>query len=204
MGQYHLVINLDAREFLDPHELGVGLKAWEQLASRISTPHALFALLTCSNGRGGGDFRVRVSEASERVLGRWAGARIAVIGDYAEDDDFSRPTSHPISQLDKACRDGSYRDITALVRPVLAAELGVRFTAEYWWVQAADGSKTRHTRQLAPFSNRNRQAGPDSERPALPVPLRSSNRAWTQITHPVFRRIVRRSLCARGNARFLQ
>ena len=55
MGQYHLTVNLDKKEFLMPHKLGVGLKLREQLGSRDSTPDALFILLACSNGYGGGD-----------------------------------------------------------------------------------------------------------------------------------------------------
>ena len=44
VGQYHLVVNLSRKEFLDPHKLGCGLKAWEQIANPglvlgASTPH---------------------------------------------------------------------------------------------------------------------------------------------------------------------
>lgn len=144
MGQYHLIIDLDAREFLDPHQLGAGLKAWEQIANRASTPQALFVLLTCSNGRGGGDFKPYVAQNDEPVIGRWAGHRIAVVGDYAEDGDFASLTDEPVSHLYDRCRDGHYRDITALVRPVLARELGLRFIAEPWWSQETDGSRTKH------------------------------------------------------------
>ena len=144
MGQYHLIIDLDAREYLDPHQLGSGLKAWEQIANRASTPQALFVLLTCSNGRGGGDFRPSVANNGEQIIGRWAGHRIAVVGDYAEDGDFATPTDEPISELYDRCRDGVYRDITALVRPILARELGVRYIAERWWLQESDGGRTKH------------------------------------------------------------
>ena len=41
MGQYHPIVNLDRREFIDPHQLDVGLKAWEQLAAFPGTPQAL-------------------------------------------------------------------------------------------------------------------------------------------------------------------
>lgn len=54
MGQYHYIVNLDKREFINPHKLGVGLKACEQLTSPAGTAQALFVLLLCSNGRGGG------------------------------------------------------------------------------------------------------------------------------------------------------
>ena len=84
MGQYHLTVNLDKKEFLMPHKLGVGLKLREQLGSSDSTPDALFILLACSNGYGGGDF----FDNENHMVGRWAGDRIAVVGDYAEITDL--------------------------------------------------------------------------------------------------------------------
>ena len=87
MGQYHLIVNLDKREFLDPHEMGVDLKAWEQLASLPSTPRALFVLLLSSNGRGGSDLNDAVvsGHGSEPVISRWAGDRLAVVGLLTQD-----------------------------------------------------------------------------------------------------------------------
>lgn len=143
MGQYHYVIDLDAREFLDPRRLGSGRKAWEQIANAASTPQALFVLLTCSNGRGGGDFIPRLGKGGERIIGRWAGHRIAVVGDYAEDSDFAAKPDEKISELYQRCRKGLYRDITLLVRPLLARELGVRYAAHRWWLQELDGTRTR-------------------------------------------------------------
>ena len=37
MGQYWLPVNLDKREFVNPHKLGAGLKLWEQLANHPGT-----------------------------------------------------------------------------------------------------------------------------------------------------------------------
>jgi len=37
MGQYWKPVNLDKREYVDPHKLDVGLKLWEQLASHPGT-----------------------------------------------------------------------------------------------------------------------------------------------------------------------
>src|SRR5690606_8509685 len=132
MGQYHLIVNLDRQEFLDPHQLGSGLKAWEQIANHPGTPQALFVLLTCSNGRGGGDFAEDRRPEGERVIGRWAGDRVAVIGDYAATGDIARPLPHPVSDIYGLCRARTYHDISALVRSILAAELGVRYEAEPW------------------------------------------------------------------------
>ena len=84
MGQYHLTVNLDKKEFIMPHKLGVGLKLREQLGSQDSVPNALFILLACSNGYGGGDLK----DTKNKIVGRWGGDKIAVVGDYAETTDL--------------------------------------------------------------------------------------------------------------------
>ena len=79
MGQYHITVNLDKREFINPHLLGDGLKLWEFGSSGDGgVMMALSMLLACSNGRGGGDY----PDHNEDVIGRWAGDRIAIVGDY--------------------------------------------------------------------------------------------------------------------------
>jgi hypothetical protein len=113
MGQYHMVVNLTKREYINPHKLGSGLKLWEQIANGANggTGAALLVLLAASNGRGGGDLDVEdnwhgpecefprdnaqpgpmpetYSEIAKRTVGRWAGDQIAVVGDYAEDGDL--------------------------------------------------------------------------------------------------------------------
>lgn len=121
MGQYHVVVNLDKREFLDPYKLGDGLKMFEHLNSCGGVMAGLHVLLAASNGRGGGDvpngityvtpdeakakgFRITRKLAKQTVeavydedlysraqnIGRWAGDRIAVVGDYAERDDLRK------------------------------------------------------------------------------------------------------------------
>lgn len=83
MGQYHITCNFTKREFLHPHDLGLGLKQLEQVGFDGSTGDILVMLLSCSNERGGGDFT-----NVDGLLGRWAGDQIAVVGDYAEDADM--------------------------------------------------------------------------------------------------------------------
>lgn len=125
MGQYHLTVNLDKRQFIDPHQLGDGLKLWEQAASgEGGIGSALIALLAVSNGRGGGDF-----EESE-LVGAWGGDRIAIVGDYAEDHDL--PEEHHASDIYRACREGEYRDITPDVRNLLAGELDMSYSGTGW------------------------------------------------------------------------
>jgi hypothetical protein len=82
MGQYHKVVNLDKKEYLHGHHMDSGLKLLEQVGWEKSPSTALFLLLACSNGRGGGD------AIPHKMVGRWSGDRIAIIGDYAEVDDI--------------------------------------------------------------------------------------------------------------------
>jgi len=81
MGQYHKVYNLDKKERINPHAIDNGLKLYEQVGHIGSTSTVLFALLANSNGRGGGDF------PQHELIGRWAGDRILIQGDYAEKGD---------------------------------------------------------------------------------------------------------------------
>jgi hypothetical protein len=87
MGQYHVSVNLDKREYIHPHALGDGLKLVEQAGSGPGgVGSALNLLLAASNGYGGGDFG---APDPNGVVGRWAGDRIAIVGDYAEPGDLA-------------------------------------------------------------------------------------------------------------------
>lgn len=83
MGQYHKVYNLDKREFIHAHHIDNGLKLLEQCGpgSSPTTSDAVWLLLANSNGRGGGD------APNHPMVGRWAGDRLLVQGDYAEAED---------------------------------------------------------------------------------------------------------------------
>ena len=88
MGQYHIVANLDKKEFLDPTAFGSGLKLLEFGCDGTSVMTGLTLLLAASNGYGGGDFPVRDDRWSD-LPGRWAGDRVVIAGDY--DDDPNSP-----------------------------------------------------------------------------------------------------------------
>ena len=110
MGQYHLTVNLDKKEYLNPHKVGDGLKLVEQIESTAGIGSALIILCACSNGRGGGDIK-----GDNNVIGRWAGDRIAIIGDYTEDGDIPGVDTVSIKEnLEK-----TYMDISDLVRPII-------------------------------------------------------------------------------------
>ena len=83
MGQYYYTVNLDKRQFLHPHKLGDGLKLIEFGDSSGGTMLALAVLLADGNGRGGGDLHVK-----DPIIGSWAGDRIVVAGDYADNGRF--------------------------------------------------------------------------------------------------------------------
>ena len=78
MGQYHALYNVDKKQKVDGLS---GYKLLEQVGYPKSTATALFLLVANSNGRGGGDVE------KHPLVGSWAGDRIVVQGDYAEEGD---------------------------------------------------------------------------------------------------------------------
>jgi hypothetical protein len=81
MGQYFKAINLDKREYVCPWCVGEVAKLWEWAAN----PHgALFTLLLRkSTEGGGGDFHgLTYEENGSAIVGRWAGDRVVLCGDY--------------------------------------------------------------------------------------------------------------------------
>jgi hypothetical protein len=82
MGQYHVIANLDKKEFIDPHAFGNGVKLMEFSMDGRSTMTGLAVLLASSNGMGGGDLHLPSDSAFDDVPGRWAGDRIVIAGDY--------------------------------------------------------------------------------------------------------------------------
>jgi hypothetical protein len=121
MGQYHYICNLTKKEYIDPRTFDAGLKMLEQVHSKMTA--ALFLLLCCSNERGGGD--APLTDKTAPLLGRWAGDRVAVVGDYAEDTDFvAQPGDTPISEIFGACFKGQdWVDISHLISPGLEEAL---------------------------------------------------------------------------------
>jgi hypothetical protein len=125
MGQYWIPVNLDKKEFISPHKLGAGLKLCEQLACHPGTGAALLVLCAAQRGqRGGGDFDVDTNwhgperqfprddaqpgpmpeeyqAIAQRTIGRWAGDRIALVGDYAKDSDLDE--EHKAASIYKRC-----------------------------------------------------------------------------------------------------
>lgn len=103
MGQYHRTVNFDKQEYISPHKLGMGLKQLEQVGLIGSMGDVLFMLLASSNNRGGGDIHTE----TKGLLGRWAGDRVAVIGDYSEDSDIP---GIPAKEIYGLCSEEKYFD----------------------------------------------------------------------------------------------
>ena len=80
MGQYHILVNLDKKEFVHPHNIGLGAKQYEHTGFKGSLSDAMYVLVMTSPASGGGDF------PETDVSGRWAGDRVVVLGDYTQDN----------------------------------------------------------------------------------------------------------------------
>ncbi len=105
MGQYHQLYNLDKKQFVHAHRINNGLKLLEQVGHMQSTSTALFLLIANSNGRGGGDAK------PHPLIGSWAGDRVLVQGDYAEETDPA--------YLPKEARE-EFTDISQQVKELLS------------------------------------------------------------------------------------
>ncbi|MDI7269399.1 MAG: hypothetical protein QME96_15535 [Myxococcota bacterium] len=123
MGQYWFPVNLTKKEFIAPATFDTGVKLIEQVGAWPGTASALVVLCAAMpEPRGGGDLQ------PHPVIGRWAGDRIALVGDYAEDSDL--PAEFQASTIYRKCRDGEWKDVSAEVREVLEREFGGCFARE--------------------------------------------------------------------------
>ncbi|MEM3790654.1 MAG: hypothetical protein QW260_06175 [Thermoproteota archaeon] len=121
MGQYWLICNFDKKEFVSPDRLGAGYKLWECLANPGPGAALIILLAAEREVRGGGDLDLDTPGAAE-VIGRWAGDRVALVGDYAEDSDLP-PEWQAGSIWDKCMAGEEWRDITPLLYPVFRQEI---------------------------------------------------------------------------------
>lgn len=151
MGQYHMPANLDRYEYLHPHHCGDGLKLMEFGLSARGTMTCLAVLLAASNrggARGGGDLHDWRDDPygdgrnapegptdpellMKHIVGRWAGDRIAIIGDYFKEGDV-----HDLSVEEMAALwndDAPWKNISALaLEAARLDQLGAQIGAEPW------------------------------------------------------------------------
>jgi hypothetical protein len=150
MGQYHRPVCIEAEEGLNPAGMDSGLKEGEQAFSRPSTPNAIIALV-CARG---GNMPADCSQSP--LIGRWAGKRVLVQGDYAKDGDIPGWKGPRLSTLYRAMRPVEqrkpkkdwrstpvFRDITREACAFLEAACNVRyFEQEETLTDGKPGSKT--------------------------------------------------------------
>lgn len=126
MGQYHKLVNVDKKEYLDPHSIGLGTKQGEHLSDERwqiygSLADAMYILTMTSPNRGGGDL------PPSEISGRWAGDRVMVVGDYTEDEDL--PAHFMAGQL-YGLADETYLEIGDIVREGFTAIYGLEWDIE--------------------------------------------------------------------------
>lgn len=82
----YLLVNFDRKEYLRPEAFGESSELKAVVQSYEGILMALTALLSDSNGRGGGDLHTE-----HALIGSWAGCRIALIDDVATNAELSEP-----------------------------------------------------------------------------------------------------------------
>jgi len=111
MGQYFKIVNEDKREVITSWGLGGPAKFWEWL---YNTEARVFVwLLRKSDGDGGGDIHEDERQRYS-TLGRWAGDRITLIGDYDSSGLWERSETRDVN--DQPLPGARYTDISAWVR----------------------------------------------------------------------------------------
>ena len=105
MGQYFKIINEDKKEVVSPWRIGGGAKFFEWLYNNQA--RVLVWLLRKSNETGGGDI---ADPATYPTLGRWAGDRVTLIGDYDESGLWD--TADTFTDISKKVREEYNRAIT--------------------------------------------------------------------------------------------
>ncbi|MEK7561042.1 MAG: hypothetical protein AAB539_03750 [Patescibacteria group bacterium] len=111
MGQYFKIVNEDKKEVVNAWDLGGAAKFWEWLYNPQAS--VLVWLLRKSDGDGGGDIPTDERERYQ-TLGRWAGDRIILIGDYDSSGLWDAAETRGADGKHKP--HTAYTDISALVR----------------------------------------------------------------------------------------
>ena len=133
MGQYHKLINLTKKEYVNPYDIGLGAKHHEGIGFDGSMGDVIY-LLTIAQGndqRGGGD------ASGHNYIGRWRGDQIAVVGDYYTDKDDDERFKDLYFVDDKK----DWENISASVRVMLSKVIDdLKFHKEIFKVKNLDGT----------------------------------------------------------------
>lgn len=161
MGQYHLVVNLDKKQFLHPNHLGDGLKLLE-FGDGGATLTALAILLAKDNGRGLGDLHVaspdtpldhwakndygltRKRTPFAHFVGSWSGDRITIAGDYGDNLPGKEENLYQIARRE-------YEDISAPLRELIRCDryLKDRFKDQFTWAESLEKEEPCSSRRDA-------------------------------------------------------
>lgn len=173
MGQYHLLVNLDKRQYVHPHQMGDGLKLMEFGMSGdggVMTACALLLASACKGGqRGGGDIHADI----EGTVGAWAGDRIAIVGDYGEPEDLpdgngdliysacsdsDEAFASQVAWLRESERDdeadrlealGRFQNISQIVKDILFLGEGIVYGGDGWQRRMSPWHEDREEYQAA-------------------------------------------------------
>ena len=158
MGQYYTAVNLDKKQILRPHNCNDGAKLMEFGLSSMGMMSCLAILLADGNGRGGGDLRGHRcdgpckgrgwleqgkgpgsmkpcpvcegcgTKAPPEIVGSWAGDRVVITGDYADEGKFVSDTGDKEQNLyhNVYAEDSEYVDISLEAMRALAHDSYVR------------------------------------------------------------------------------
>ena len=146
MGQYHKLINLTKKEYVNPYEIGLGAKHLEGIGFEGSMGDVMY-LLSIAQGneyRGGGDAE------GHRYIGRWAGDEVVVVGDYY-DADNDNPKFKGLYDIDDGVHENEHwHDISHGVRELLSKVMGVKFEENTYTTKELNGNeyKTTHWNRI--------------------------------------------------------
>jgi len=131
MGQYFKAFNLDKKEVVNAWDLGGVAKFWEWCLNKWS---GIFPyLLRKSDEGGGGD--IDMDKKGIKYAGRWAGDRIALVGDYDSSNLWDKK---------------EYKDISKKVKEEFNREAGLssKFLCSYEEELEEEKNKRHHKPDL--------------------------------------------------------
>ena len=111
--QFHLIVNLDKQEYLDPDAFGDGRTLLEFASGSSFVLTALAWLCAEDNGKGDGD------APADPLVGSWARDRVVVAGDYGSVDPLL-----DVCLYDRARE--AYADVSPLALQMIARDPAVR------------------------------------------------------------------------------
>lgn len=120
MGEYFVICNFDRKEALDPGAFGHGYKPGNFLHGALNRGvlHGLLHLLSLS-----GSIRGVQERASDPLFGRWAGQRIAIVGDYYQGQVAGIAWEQDLQYLDVRNGQDGWVDISEHVVRAIGGEL---------------------------------------------------------------------------------